>query len=152
MSSERDELAEWIEAGRRMGFKEERPYVCAQNLLFDALLAHPTITRYISEDQLAKDIYSSLTNARVILDLSKLDITEEEREEMFRSLLEDEYALDAHCSFRAAGAFVASLRNELIGTSEDYMDWYCSGPECYLSPVMAEIYEELGIKWSEWTD
>lgn len=135
-----------------MSFKSERPFVCAQTILFDALLAHPTVTRYISEDQFCKDIYSSLTNSNVILDITEFDLTEEEKQEMFKWSLQNEDWNDASMSFRSAGEFVASLRNELIGTSDDYMDWYCSGPECYLSPVMAEIYEEFGVKWSEWRE
>jgi hypothetical protein len=129
------------------GFKEERPFVCAQTLLYDAMLKHPTVTRYISEDQFCKDIYSN-----VILDLDKMNLSEEDRKEMFRWAMQEDDALDASMSFRSAGGFVADLRNDLIGTSEDYMDWYCSQGEGYLSATIEAIYDEFGIKWSEWRD
>ena len=122
-------------------------------LFYNMLLTHPTVTKYISEDAFCVEIYQSLTNSNVLVDLEKLPMSEEERIDVFEQLLEfGNNQLDVSMSFRSAGGFVAELRNDLIGTSEDYMDWYCSGPECYLSPRIAEIYDEYNIKWSHWED
>jgi hypothetical protein len=81
-----------------------------------------------------------------------MDLSEEDRKEMFSQVIKYEDGLDASMSFRSAGGFVAGLRNELIGTNEDYMDWYCSQGEGYLSATIEVIYDEFGIKWSEWRD
>ena len=122
-------------------------------LFYNMLLKHPIVTKYISEDAFCIEIYQSLTNSNVLIDLEKLPMSEEERIDVFEQLLEfGNDQLDVSMSFRSAGGFVAELRNDLIGTSEDYMDWYCSGPECYLSPRIAEIYDEYNIKWSAWND
>jgi len=123
------------------------------DLFYDMLLKHPTVTQNINDEGFCTEIYQSLTNSIVIVDLEELPMTEEQREDIFERLLEfGSNQLDVSMSFRSAGGFVAELRNELIGTSEDYMDWYCSGPECYLSPRIQEIYDEYNINWSVWED
>jgi len=123
------------------------------DLFYDMLLKHPIVTANISDETFCTEIYQSLTNSNVIVDLEMLPMTEEQREDIFERLLEfGNNQLDVSTSFRGAGGLVAELRNDLIGTSENYMDWYCSGPECYLSPRIEEIYDEYNIKWSPWND
>lgn len=45
----------------------------------------------------------------------------------------------ADYSFRAAGDLVASIRGE-----GDYLDWYCSGPECNVAPWIADAMRAEG--------
>lgn len=139
-----------------MSFLEDRTEMSSQVLLYRAMLEHPTVTQYIGDDEFCKELYGSLCNSLMHLDIDKMNITDEEREEFFANVLKYGWthrdATDCGMGFRAAGGFVAELRNALIGTSEDYLDWYCSGPEGYCSPRLYELYEELGIQWKEWTD
>lgn len=46
--------------------------------------------------------------------------------------------VDISFSWRASGGFVADIRNEVIGTNENYMDFYCSGNE-------GEIFDDIKI-------
>jgi hypothetical protein len=53
-------------------------------------------------------------------------------------------------SFRAMGGVIADLRNEFHGTSEDYMDWYCSNYRANIEYgyVTAKVREALNkIGW-----
>lgn len=44
--------------------------------------------------------------------------------------------VDINFSWRASGGFVADIRSEVIGTKEDYMDFYCCGNE-------GEIFDDI---------
>ena len=44
------------------------------------------------------------------------------------------------CSWRYAGGLVAELRER----GESYMDFYCSGNEGYVSPLVETILKEIG--------
>lgn len=47
--------------------------------------------------------------------------------------------LEVSYSFRAAGDLVAAIRG--FGT---YLDWYCMGPSCKVSPEISEAMRERG--------
>ena len=48
------------------------------------------------------------------------------------------------CSWRYAGGIIADIRNENHGTSEDYIDFYCSGDEGYVSETVEDCFNRLG--------
>ncbi len=135
-----------------MANREPDP-ITPTELFYNLMVEHPTVTKYINDETFCTEIYQSLTNSILIVDLEKLPMSEEERIDVFERLLTyGSDQLDVSMSFRSAGGFVAELRNDLLGTNEEYMDWYCSGPECNLSERIAEIYDEYDMKWSEWND
>lgn len=131
---------------------DRREEVTVNDIFYNMLLNHPIVEKWIHDENFATEIYQSLTNSVVIVDIDKLPMDDNERTEIFKYILEHDNALDVSTTFRTAGGIVADLRNEIMGTNEEYLDWYCSGPECYLSSRVAEIYDEYNIKWSEWKD
>ena len=133
--------------GMSTNMEEKDIPISPYDIFYRMMLNHPIVNQQIADPDFATEIYQSLTNSDVIVDMSKLPMTDDEREEIFERLLMYDNQLDVGCSFRSAGGFVANLRNEILGTSEDYMDWYCSGPESYLSSRIEEIYDEYNIKW-----
>jgi hypothetical protein len=48
-------------------------------------------------------------------------------------------------SWRAAGGFVAEIRNNLLGTNDNYMDFYCSGGEGIVDDQIEELFNKNGI-------
>lgn len=133
--------------------REETAYNIIEDAFSDFMLNHPTVVKYINDDEFIKEIYQSLTNATVHVNPNKIlaQCTTEQKELVFRKAIElGNEIFDVSRSFRSAAGFCANLRNFHLGTDEDYMDWYCCAPECYLSCRIAEIYDELGIEWTIW--
>jgi hypothetical protein len=48
------------------------------------------------------------------------------------------------CTWRYAAGLIAEIRNAVTGTSEDYMDWYCSGGEGTVVPVINDALAMRG--------
>lgn len=48
-------------------------------------------------------------------------------------------------SWRGAGGFVAGIRNTLLNTNEDYMDFYCTGDEGIVDEEIEKLFNENGI-------
>lgn len=48
-------------------------------------------------------------------------------------------------SWRGAGGFVAGIRNTLLNTNEDYMDFYCAGDEGIVDEEIEKLFNENGI-------
>lgn len=89
-------------------------------MLSDKLINHGGI----SDIDFAKKVYANLCN------LAWYDL---ENEEIISF------------SWRSSGAFVASLRRQLIGTNEDYMDFYCSGEEGELDSNIESLFNSWNI-------
>lgn len=53
-----------------------------------------------------------------------------------------------HCSWRYAGGIIAEIRNENHGTSEDYLDFYCSGNEGMVADFVERCFNRLG--WEQY--
>lgn len=122
-----------------------------EDAFFNFMVNHPDVVKYANDQEFMIEIYQSLTNTYAIADPELLlkDCSEADKELVFVSAIESGNDMfDVSRSFRSAGGFVAMIRNHILGTSEEYMDWYCSGPESYLSERIALIYDEIGIKWS----
>lgn len=79
-----------------------------------------------SDDDLAREVYASLTN----------------------STWEHENGDRYGASFRSAGGIVAQIRNEHRGSDEeDYLTWYCSAPEGRCTERVAAALAPFGWKW-----
>jgi hypothetical protein len=48
-------------------------------------------------------------------------------------------------SWRGAGGFVAGIRNTLLNTNEDYMDFYCAGHEGIVDEEIEKLFNKNGI-------
>lgn len=48
-------------------------------------------------------------------------------------------------SWRGAGGFVAGIRNTLLNTNEDYMDFYCTVDEGIVDEEIEKLFNENGI-------
>jgi hypothetical protein len=132
---------------------ERTSWLIIEEAFFNFLVTHPEVIKYINDDTFMTEIYQSLTNTTVLIDPRILlkDHLSEDLETVFKDILKKgNEVIDVSRSFRSAGGFVARIRNEILGTDEDYMDWYCSGPEAYLSERVARIYDEIGVTWTVW--
>lgn len=56
------------------------------------------------------------------------------------------------CSWRCAGGIIADIRSIHHGFSENYMDFYCSGEEGWVSPLVEKHFERLGWIQYPWQD
>ena len=72
--------------------------------VFDKIMKAPFVEKF-SDDRYAQSFYAALCNN---------DLT-------------DKDGNDFGMSWRSSGGFVADIRNTMFGTSEDYLDFYCSG-------------------------
>ena len=68
----------------------------------------------------------------------------------YAAFCNNEYAVDdtdviASYSWRSSGAIVAQIRNLIISSHEDYMNWYCSG----ISIFHDKGYVEEGVLTEE---
>ena len=95
--------------------------------LWEDLLGSSKIREKVKDDTYAQKLYHSLCNTNWIPN-------------EFYSLLRRSPEKDFWgCSWRYAGGLVADLRDE-----GDYMDWYCSGNEGWITPEIAADLLELG--------
>jgi hypothetical protein len=86
------------------------------------------IKQLLTDDELAIELYSSLCNMRW------QDINDPD----------NIYS----CSWRFAGGLVAELRDK----GENYMDFYCSGNEGFVSDSIAKMLKDLGWQPLPWGD
>lgn len=56
------------------------------------------------------------------------------------------------CSWRASGEIVAELRNDILKTSENYLDFYCSGNEGRVDERIREFFGSFGWEPVSWDD
>lgn len=84
-----------------------------------------------NSDKFCKDLYASLCNMRWL--------KEGETEPW-------------SCSWRYAGGIVAELR--FLATEEhgDYLDFYCSGNEGQVNPVVESLFNDMGWTRCPWED
>ena len=54
------------------------------------------------------------------------------------------------CSWRCSGGIIADIRNTQYNTHEDYMAFYCSGNEGFVSDLVNECFNRMGWKQCPW--
>lgn len=121
-----------------------------QDVFFEWLRNHPDVAVSVGDEEFCRQLYASLVNSQVQISLDFFEsyYEDDELEELMLAKLKyGEDIFDVGYSFRGAGRVVAELRNFHIGTSEDYMDWYCCVNDTHLYPAIDLLYREADIKW-----
>lgn len=96
------------------------------------------VISYIENRDIAVDFYRALCNMRW-----KKDINTTAEDKIIDKLRGIDSAVWS-CTWRYAGGLIAAMRNEHYNTTEDYMDFYCSGEEGCVSPLVKECFERMG--------
>ena len=104
------------------------------------------IIAYCADDDIARDFYRALCNMRW---RKKNYRTNDEK--IIDKLKGDEPDVWS-CTWRYAGGIIASIRNTHHGKRESYIDFYCSGREGDVSPLVNEMFDELGWQQYPWED
>lgn len=97
----------------------------------------PEIVSLCKDEEIAKDFYRALCNMR----WKKSGFPEDIK--IIDKLRGNDRSVWS-CSWRYAGGIIADIRNENHNTSEDYMNFYCSGNESSVSKKVEECFNRLG--------
>ena len=110
------------------------------------MAADPEIISLLEDDEIARDFYRALCNMRW---RKRIVLTNEEQ------VIDKLKGIEAgvwSCTWRTAGAIIADIRHANYDTGENYMDFYCSGNESYISELVYENFDRLGWDPLPWPD
>ena len=96
------------------------------------------IVQHLKDVEIARDFYRALCNVEWFKDVN---LSEDIK---IINRLKDNDVPASTYSWRASGGLIAEIRSDHYGTNEDYMDFYCSGDEAYVSPLVKECFKKLG--------
>ena len=102
------------------------------------------VISYLEDRDIAVEFYSALCNMR----WKKMNILPVDQR-----IIEKLKGIDSNiwsCSWRHAGGIVANIRNANYNKKEDYMDFYCSGNEGYVSFLVEDCFERMGWEPCPW--
>lgn len=92
------------------------------------------------DDEIAKDFYRALCNMQWKKAPGIPD------DEIIIEKLKGKEVDVWSCSWRYAGGIIADIRNDHHGKSENYMDFYFSGNEGFVSDIVEECFANMGWK------
>ena len=104
------------------------------------------VIAYLADDVIAKEFYAALCNMR----WKKITDTPEDQR-----IIDKLKGVDPtvwSCSWRGSGGIIADLRNVHYNKAEDYMSFYCSGNEGFVSERVEECFTRMGWKQHPWDD
>ena len=96
---------------------------------------------YLKDIEVAKDFYRALCNVDWYPIIAPLP-----EDEQIISKLKGESPECWSCSWRAAGRYIAEIRNQHYNCAETYLDFYCSGDEGTVTDQVRECFERMGWK------
>ena len=102
------------------------------------------IISLLNDENIAKEFYAALCNMQWI---KKISIPEDEQ---IIDKLKGDNRKNWSCSWRYAGGIIAGIRNSAYNTNEDYMSFYCSGNEGYVSEMVRTNFARIGWIPQEW--
>lgn len=97
----------------------------------------PEIISLCKDREIAKDFYRAICN----MQWKKNNIPEDEQ------IIQKLQGYDPgvwSCTWRYAGGIISDIRNDNYKTAEDYMSFYCSGEEGYVSEIVEDNFNRLG--------
>lgn len=112
--------------------------------LEEEMSADKDIISLLADRDIACEFYAALCNMRW---MKKINLPEDEQ--IIDKLKGEDRTLWS-CSWRYAGGIIADIRNAAYNTKEDYLDFYCSGKEGYVSPTVENNFERIGWVPNEW--
>lgn len=105
------------------------------------------VIQYLKDVGVAKDFYQALCNMR----WKKRGASSTEDRVLSKLKGEEDPAVWS-CSWRYAGGIIAEIRNNCYYTAEDYMNFYCSGNEGLIKPLVKECFDRMGWEPHPWND
>lgn len=96
------------------------------------------VIAYLEDRKIAEQFYAALCN----MEWKKLSNLPEDDEIVERLKGNDNNIWS--CSWRVSGGIIADIRNDNYNAGENYMDFYCSGSEGYVSPLVDECFKRMG--------
>lgn len=93
--------------------------------LSEVLKENETILELVKDDEFAQELYAAMCNMQWVKN-----------------------GIHWGCTWRSSGGIVAELRNQ----GENYMDFYCSGNEGFVSERVRNVLGELGWEPKEYED
>jgi len=109
--------------------------------LYNEMMQDRITIAYLNDIEVAKDFYRALCNVDWYPNIDPLP-----EDEQIISKLKGERPDYWSCSWRAAGRFIADIRNKHYNCSETYLDFYCSGDEGTVTDQVRECFERMGWK------
>lgn len=103
-----------------------------------------TVISYLKDKEVAKEFYRALCNMRwerIVKLPDDVRIINK-----LKGVRSDIYSV----TWRGAGGIIADIRNKHYNTSEDYMDFYCSGLEGEVNPLVEKCFKKLGWRRCPW--
>lgn len=104
------------------------------------------VIAYLADDEIAKEFYAALCNMR----WKKIIVIPDD--ELIIEKLKGIETNIWSCSWRGSGGIIADIRNVHYNRAEDYMDFYCSGNEGFVSERVKECFERMGWVPHPWDD
>lgn len=104
------------------------------------------VIAYLADDIIANEFYAALCNMRW------KKVTNTPEDEQIINKLKGVDPNIWHCSWRCSGGIIADIRNVHYNRGEDYMDFYCSGNEGFVSDTVKECFERMGWVPHPWDD
>jgi len=102
------------------------------------IAADDDIIEYLADKEIAKDFYAALCN------VEWHRVEDPSDEDLVIRRLKGQYKDYWSCSWRFAGGIIAHIRHVNYNTTEGYMDFYCSGNEGTVSPLVGDCFKRLG--------
>jgi hypothetical protein len=115
------------------------------NLNFE-MMEDAIVIAYLKDVQIARDFYRALCNVQWVK-ISHLP----EDEQIIEKLKGIGPNFIWSVTWRSAGGIIADIRNKYYNTSDDYMDFYCSGDEGHITDLVRECFYRMGWKPLPWT-
>lgn len=108
--------------------------------LFEEMFKDGIVIQYLKDVEIAKDFYRALCNTKWYTK-EWFPAPEDER---IISKLKGEEKPYWSCSWRVAGGYIAEIRNHYYNTTDDYIDFYCSGNEGIVTGLVIECFDRMG--------
>lgn len=106
--------------------------------LFEEMFKDRIVIEYLKDIEIAKDFYRALCNTKW-----HTMVPQPDDEKIIRKLKGETYDYCSY-SWRTAGGHIAEIRNHNYNTTEDYIDFYCSGGEGTVCPLVQECFSRMG--------
>ncbi len=104
------------------------------------------VISYLENIDIARQFYAALCNMR----WKKEDNRPEDQQ-----IIDKLKGVDStvwSVGWRGSGGIIADIRNRHYNTAEDYMSFYCSGNEGFVSDLVNECFKRMGWKQFPWDD
>lgn len=114
--------------------------------LSDEMEKDAIVIQYLNDRDIAKEFYAAMCNMR----WRKIETAPPDEQ-----IIDRLKGVDRHiwsCSWRSAGGIIADIRNANYNTTEDYMDYYCSGSEGNVTYIVEECFNRMGWEACPWKD